>query len=150
MNTRTRTFIYIALIFASGLLIGATLMNVAEHHWLHAESRTEIDISHHRQIARRMKARLNLSLAQQRQVDRILRQTVASYLRVENEMKPQFELIRSQGRERMRSIMNPQQRARFDQIVKQVDAKYPNIMRSPFVPLDGSSQANCAQTGVHP
>ncbi len=149
MNNQIRNAIYVALIFASGLLIGATLMNLAEHKWLHAENRTEIDIRHHRQIAQRMGQRLNLSEAQQRQVDQILRQTVNSYLQVEAAMKPQFELIRAQGRAKLRKIMNTQQRARFDQIVRQVDAKYPNIMRSPFIPINADSQANCTQT-THP
>lgn len=139
MNQRLRTSFYIALIFASGLLAGATLMNLAEHYWLHKASRTEIDIRRHREIARQMSQRLGLSAAQQQQVNRILKHTVRKYLEVESSIAPQFAMIRSQGRARLRQILNPEQRVRFDRLVQQVDARYPKLERQPEIPADSTS-----------
>ncbi len=145
MSLRVRTTVYIALIFLSGALIGATLMNLAEHDWLHAESRTEIDIRHHREIAREMSKRLNLSQAQQQQVNRILQQTIQAYLQVESSVAPRYAYIRAQGRAHMRSILNPDQRRQFDQIVRSVDERYPQLEPSPEIPVDSAMEKSCTQ-----
>ena len=125
MNFDRRTFAYLVLIFFSGLLLGGTLMNLAEHYWLHAEPTPEDDISQHRKIAERMKERLHLSLEQQSQVDEVLQQTLSSYQALQHRLAPQFDALRRQDRDHLRAILTPAQRQTYDQIVQQVDARYP-------------------------
>ncbi|MGH9466214.1 MAG: hypothetical protein ACRD1Y_02550 [Terriglobales bacterium] len=120
-----RPAIYVALIFVSGLLLGATVMNLAEHYWLHAHAANEYDISQHRLVAQRMKERLHLSTDQQKGVDSILQQTMAQYLQLEHHLAPQFDQIRQQDRAQLRALLTPDQRADFDKIVSEVDAEYP-------------------------
>ncbi|MGH9415064.1 MAG: hypothetical protein ACRD01_00395 [Terriglobales bacterium] len=120
-----RPAIYVALIFVSGLLLGATAMNLAEHYWLHAHAANEYDIRQHRLVAQRMKERLHLSDDQQKSVDTVLQQTVAQYQQLEQRLAPQFDQIRQQDRAQLRSLLTPVQRADFDKIVTEVDAEYP-------------------------
>jgi hypothetical protein len=134
MTASRSSLAYLALVFLSGLLIGGTVMNLAEHLWLHAHPREERDIRQHHLIAAEMGRRLKLTDAQTQQVDQILQQTVEQYDALEQNVRPQFDQIRRQNRERLRSILNPEQRAEFDRIVEEVDARYPINERSPALP----------------
>ncbi|HUX67104.1 MAG TPA: hypothetical protein VMV31_06420 [Terriglobales bacterium] len=125
MESDRRTSLYVGLIFVSGLLLGGTLMNLAEHYWLHAHTANEYDIRQHRLIAAKMSQRLHLSPQQQSQVDAILQQTVGQYQQLEQRLAPQFDQLRQQDRDHLRAILNPQQRVEFDTIVREVDAEYP-------------------------
>ncbi|MGH9393817.1 MAG: hypothetical protein ACRD1E_06570 [Terriglobales bacterium] len=120
-----RPLLYVALIFVSGLLLGGTAMNLAEHYWLHAHPANEYDIRQHRLIAQRMSQRLHLGNDQLNQVDAVLQQTVGQYQQLELRLAPQFDQVRQSERARLRAILNPQQRQNFDQIVREVDAEYP-------------------------
>ncbi len=131
---KTRNIIYLLVIFACGLLIGATLMDLAEHNWLHKIPRSEVDIRQHRRIAREMAKRLDLNPAQQAAVDRILRHTVHAYLLIEKQVSPQFAAVRERGRQQIRAILTPAQRMQFDQMVAQIDQREPSIERSPAIP----------------
>ncbi len=125
MNSERRAVTYVALIFISGLLLGATAMNFIEHYVLHAETANEYDIREHREVAKEMAQLLHLSNQQRRQVDTILQQTVGQYQQLEQRLAPQFDQLRQHDRQRLRAILTPEQRTKFDQIVARVDAKYP-------------------------
>lgn len=142
MNAERRTIYYVAVIFISGMLAGGTLMNLAEHYWLHAAQTREYDIRQHKLVAQEMRNRLNLTPEQQQQVDRILQRAVGNYLTLEGRLAPQFDQVRQQGRAQLRAVLNPQQRKAFDQIVKEVDAQYPVNER----PL--SMDAPCLQSAT--
>lgn len=139
MNAERRTIYYVAVIFISGMLAGGTLMNLAEHYWLHAAQSREYDIRQHKLVAQEMRHRLNLTPAQQQQVDRILQQAVGNYLNLERRLAPQYDQVRQQGRAELRSVLTPAQRKTFDDIVKEVDAQYPVNERPP------SMDAPCLQ-----
>lgn len=125
MSPDRRSSVYVVLIFASGLLLGGTLMNIAEHYWLHAHAANEYDIRQHRVIARQMSERLHLSEAQQKAVDGVLQQTVQQYQSLETRLAPQFDQVRQQDRQALRDILTSDQKVEFDRIVATVDAKYP-------------------------
>ncbi|HVA64610.1 MAG TPA: hypothetical protein VNF74_12865 [Terriglobales bacterium] len=144
MGADRRTSIYVGLIFVSGLLLGGTLMNLAEHYWLHAHSANEYDIRQHRLIAAKMSQRLQLSAQQQSAVDGILQQTLGQYLQLEQRLAPQFDQLRQQDRDHLRAILTPQQRVEFDRIVREVDAEYPLNERPAVlsaVPCEGATAA---------
>ncbi|HEY7856593.1 MAG TPA: hypothetical protein VIC32_09115, partial [Terriglobales bacterium] len=129
-----RTLWFVVLIFCSGALLGGTLMNLAEHYWLHAHAANEYDISQHRLIASEMSQRLHLSSQQQNQTDAILRDTVGQYQSLEAKLSPQFDEVRQQDRDRLRAILTPEQRTEFDKIVREVDAEYPLNERPAVLP----------------
>lgn len=125
MSPERRTYFYVGLIFVSGLLLGATFMNLAEHYVLHHHAANEYDIRQHRKIAARMGQRLHLSSEQERQVDQVLQDTVQQYQELERHLAPQFDEVRQGDRARLRAILTPVQRVEFDNLVRKVDAEYP-------------------------
>lgn len=143
MGTERRAAAYLGLIFVSGLLLGGTLMNLAEHYWLHAHAANEYDIRQHRIIASRMGERLHLTPQQEQQVDEVLQQTVGQYQQLEIKLRPQFDQVRQADRTQLRAILDPAQRQEFDRIVSEVDAEYP-INERPAVlsPVPCESGAN--------
>lgn len=147
MSPQRRTAAYLVLLFFSGLLLGGTLMNVAEHYWLHAHPASEYDIRQHRLIAQRMSQRLHLTSAQQDQVDQVLQQTLGQYQALERRLAPQFDQVRERDRDNLRAVLTPAQRSEFDRIVSEVDAEYPINERpavlSP-VPCDKTSADSAA------
>lgn len=134
MSADRRITFFVSLIFVSGLLVGGTLMNLAEHYWLHAHPREEYDIRQHRRIASEMRSRLHLTQAQQQQLDQILQQTVRDYQAVQNDVEPRYDQVRAEGRARLRAILNPAQRSAFDAIVARVDREYPRDQRPASIP----------------
>ncbi|MGH9482338.1 MAG: hypothetical protein ACRD1L_09625 [Terriglobales bacterium] len=125
MGTDRRAAVYLGLIFVSGLLLGGTLMNLAEHYWLHVHSANEYDIRQHRLIAAKMSHRLHLDPRQQQAVDQVLQQTVGQYQQLELKLAPQFDQLRQTDRNELRAVLTPEQRQEFDRIVSEVDAEYP-------------------------
>ncbi|MGH9476984.1 MAG: hypothetical protein ACRD1C_11725 [Terriglobales bacterium] len=120
-----RATTFFALIFISGLLLGGTFMNLAEHYLFHAHPRSEYDIRQHRLIASEMGQRLHLTPQQVDQVDAVLRETIGSYQQLETRLAPQFDAVRQYDRDQMRAILNPVQKKEFDSIVRHVDLEYP-------------------------
>ncbi|MGH9468044.1 MAG: hypothetical protein ACRD1Y_11890 [Terriglobales bacterium] len=120
-----RATTFVVLIFVSGLLLGGTFMNLAEHYWLHAHPHSEYDIRQHRLIAEKMGRRLHLTPAQVTQVDGVLRDTIGRYQKLEVQLAPQFDALRLRDRNQLRAVLNPAQRREFDRIVQHVDSKYP-------------------------
>ncbi len=142
MTPERRTVIYLGLIFISGLLLGGTLMNFAEHYWLHAHPASEYDISQHRLVAQQMSQRLHLSADQQTQVDNVLQQTLGEYQQLEHRLEPQFDQVRERERQSLRALLTPQQRLDFDRIVLKVDQEYPTNERpAVFAPVPCQSAA---------
>lgn len=125
MTGERRAAVYVGLIFVSGLLLGGTLMNLAEHFWLHPRTDAEYDLRQHAKVAAQMAAQLNLSEQQTAAVDRVLQQVVLNYEQLEQQLAPQFDAIRQQGRDHVRALLTESQRHAYDQLVQRVDMHYP-------------------------
>jgi len=134
MSADRQTLSYLALVFVTGVLVGGTLMNFAEHRILHHHLTEEYDIRQHRIIVQEMGQRLSLTPAQKEQVDAILQDAVREYQQIDDEMEPRLEQVREQGRERLRGVLNDQQRLEFERIVHQVDLQYPRNIRPATIP----------------
>jgi hypothetical protein len=138
MNRDRRTVIYVSLIFLSGLLVGGTLMNLAEHFVFHRHHAEEYDIRKVDKVVGDMDKRLHLTPEQQVAVKAILGNAVHDYDELQEQVAPEFEQVREQGRQRIRAILNPDQRAEFDRIVAKVDATYPPMARPATIPVPSS------------
>ncbi|TAN21803.1 MAG: hypothetical protein EPN33_09065 [Acidobacteria bacterium] len=120
-----RTTTFIALLFVSGLLLGGTFMNLAEHYWFHMHPHNEYDIRQHRKIATEMGRRLHLTPLQVTEVDAVLRDTIGRYQKLETQLAPQFDALRQRDRAQLRDLLTPAQQLEFDKIVRHADTEYP-------------------------
>jgi Spy/CpxP family protein refolding chaperone len=64
---------------------------------------------------------LSLSPDQQKQLEAIFNDMRANYQALHEKLDPEYEQIRQQGRERIRETLTPEQRPKFEDLLRQID-----------------------------
>ena len=64
---------------------------------------------------------LSLSSDQQTQLEAIFNDMRSHYQALHEKLDPEYEQVRQQGRERIRQILTPEQRAKFEDLLRQID-----------------------------
>lgn len=64
---------------------------------------------------------LNLNSEQQTQIQAILNDTRARYAELHQKLDPEYEQVRHEGRERIRQVLTPEQRPKFEELLRQMD-----------------------------
>jgi Spy/CpxP family protein refolding chaperone len=116
----------IALVFVLGVALGAVGHSLADRRVLGA--RTQLTQpppflqprpNPSRGVAR-LTTELNLTPGQQKQIGDILADMLHRYDAVHDQMNPQFEQIREQGRDQIRQVLTPEQRPKFEDYLQRV------------------------------
>lgn len=120
MGTR-RAFFYLVLVFLLGAVVGGLAMLWASRHGWAAER------GEHRRDPRGavewLDRELKLSPDQRAQVEAILDETGQAYGAIRQRTRPEYDAVRQQGREKIRAVLNEEQRARFEELVREIDAR---------------------------
>jgi Spy/CpxP family protein refolding chaperone len=118
----------LALVFILGVAIGAlglTLMNGRVY-----GARTNRPAASRQQgapgsrVVNRLTHDLDLTADQQKRLSEILANTQARYNAIRQQMNPQFDQARAEGREQIRQIMTPEQQTKLDEFYRQVDEEH--------------------------
>jgi Spy/CpxP family protein refolding chaperone len=64
---------------------------------------------------------LNLNSDQQNQIQAILNDTRSRYASLHQKLDPEYEQVRHEGRERIRQVLTPEQRPKFEDLLRQID-----------------------------
>ena len=64
---------------------------------------------------------LNLSPDQQNQIQAILNDTRSRYAELHEKLDPEYEQVRQLGRDRIRQLLTPEQRPKFEDLLRQID-----------------------------
>jgi Spy/CpxP family protein refolding chaperone len=64
---------------------------------------------------------LNLNPDQQNQIQAILNDTRARYAELHEKLDPEYEQVRHEGRQRIRQVLTPEQRPKFEDLLRQID-----------------------------
>ena len=64
---------------------------------------------------------LNLNPDQQNQIQAILNDTRSRYASLHEKLDPEYEQVRHEGRERIRQVLTPEQRPKFEDLLRQMD-----------------------------
>jgi hypothetical protein len=126
---KRRAYVYFALVFVLGIVIGAAGMySYAWYagHWRRGSSR-------HRVIDYLQKE-LALSQAQTEQLQQIIRVWNQKESDLRDQLAPQFQALREDARAETRKILNPQQLEKFNEMVKRWDARRQKSRRQPPPP----------------
>lgn len=75
----------------------------------------------HDRIVRQLTQDLGLSADQQKQLQTIIEDTRSKYHALYEPLRPQQEQIRQQGRDKIRTILTPNQRAKFEEFLRHLD-----------------------------
>ncbi len=118
MPNRSRAIAYTLVVFLAGGLTGAVLMNLYEHFWRHPlghvvtpSSWMKADREHY---IEKLAADLELTPAQRTELESILDTTMQQF----NDLHVFSHHIRQEGINRIRALLNENQRKRFDQFMK--------------------------------
>ena len=121
-NTRLKIWLVVVGVFALGCLTGAALGSAYR---LRAGDDGRRGGRHDRKgdIFEKMRADLNLTDEQARQVRAILDETRDEYRALRSECRPRYDAARERGRDRIRALLTPEQRQRFDARAAERDAR---------------------------
>lgn len=126
---RRRVYVYFALIFVLGIVIGVAGMYCYgwySGHWRRGSSR-------HR-VVEYLQKELGLSQSQTQQLQQIIRNLDQKESELRDQVEPQFQAIREEARDETRKILNSQQLDKFNEMVKRWDANRKRAMRQPPTP----------------
>jgi len=109
------------LVFGLGVAFGALGLRLMSGRVYGARTAPRAQSAGDHRVVNRLTHDLDLTPDQQTQVSDILTGMQVRYNAIRQEMNPQFDEVRSQGREQMRQILTPEQRPKLDEFFRQVD-----------------------------
>jgi ATP phosphoribosyltransferase regulatory subunit HisZ len=113
-----RAYSYFVLTFLLGVIVGgAGFFGYAWYagHWHESFGK--------QRILRHLKHDLNLSDAQVEQLGPILDDWERKHAELKSRVDPQFQALREEFRNRVRGILNPEQREKFNELVRRHDER---------------------------
>lgn len=109
------------LVFALGVAFGALGLRLMSGRVYGARTSPRVQSAGDHRVVNRLTHDLDLTPDQQMQVNDILTGMQGRYNAIRQQMNPQFDEVRAQGREQIRQILTPEQRPKLDEFFRQVD-----------------------------
>jgi Spy/CpxP family protein refolding chaperone len=117
-----KAFLLVLLVFALGIALGAVGTYVVTTRVLAARPQSNTVTNRVALFTRD----LNLNPEQQKQIQEILTQTRARYAEIHSHADPEYEKARYEGREKIRQILTPEQRPKFEDMIRTFDEERRN------------------------
>jgi Spy/CpxP family protein refolding chaperone len=112
---------WLALVFVLGTALGAVL-GYAFAHRSYAAPPTQLTAEQRRAQKREQLAReVGLTAEQQTQVAAILDQAQTEYKAIHAVSDPQVDAVRQKSRDKIRQILNPDQKPKFEEFIRRMD-----------------------------
>lgn len=113
-----RAVVYLLLVFLLGLAVGGlgTVWAIKKGwwHWGYGPWSSPGTVKW-------LTGELNLTADQQKQLEAILDETSTGYRAIRERVRPEYDQVRQAGREKIRAILTPEQRAKFEELVRRLD-----------------------------
>jgi len=118
-NGNRKAMLLVFLVFVLGIALGSVGMYVVTTRVLAARPQSSVSLpSNHMAMFTRD---LNLTPDQQTQIQAILNDTRAHYATLHDKFDPEYERARHEGRQRIREVLTPEQRPKFEDLLRQID-----------------------------
>lgn len=115
-----KAVLLVFVLFVLGIALGSVGTYVVTTRVLAA--RPQAEVAHNPAHTMEMFTRdLNLNAGQQNQIRAILNDTRAHYAALHEKLDPEYEQVRQQGRDRIRQLLTPDQRPKFEDLMRQMD-----------------------------
>lgn len=115
-----KAILLVFLVFVLGIALGSvgtyvvtTRVQAARPQAAHNQANTMAIFTSH----------LNLTPEQQKQIVTILNDTRARYAEIHTQADPEYEKVRHEGRERIRQVLTPEQKPKFEDLLQRMDAE---------------------------
>jgi len=113
---------WLALVFVLGTALGAVLGYAFAHRSYASTAPTQLTSEQRRAQKREQLARdVNLTAEQQGQVNAILDQAQIEYKAIHAVSDPQVDAVRQKTREKIRQILAPDQKPKFEEFIRRMD-----------------------------
>ena len=123
-NPKSRkAILLVSLLFLLGIALGAVGGEVLTDHWRETRQRNAGPRGGRDPVrALAMYTRdLNLNQDQQKQIQAILEDVRNQYAEIQKNVRPEYDRVRQQGRERVRQVLTPEQRPKFEDLLRRMD-----------------------------
>ncbi len=107
--------IAVLLVFFVGIALGALSTYLVTGHAGEPQTRGRA------QLVARMTRELGLSAEQQKQLEAVLEETHGKYKAIYEPIRPQMDQARQEGREKIRTFLNAEQKVKFEEILRRID-----------------------------
>ena len=114
-----KAFLLVLLVFALGIGLGSVGTYVVTTRVLAARPQQAArNPANHMAMFTRD---LNLNPDQQKQIQAILTETRARYAEIHSQADPEYERARQAGREKIRQVLTPEQKPKFEDLLRRID-----------------------------
>ena len=135
MRPRLGGALLLLLAFGLGVAAGALGLSAYQARW--GWNAPGPGPRHSQHMLRRLDQELTLTTAQREQVEAILRETGQEFTRLRDEVRPRFRDIRASARARIREVLDPAQREKFDALNARLDDRMHRRPGGPGGPSGG-------------
>jgi hypothetical protein len=124
-----RAYLYFALTFLLGIVVGSGGILFYAWHTGLLHPRFDPD-----RFVRHLKRELNLNPTQVDQIRGILEESGKKMRDLRDQQRPQFDTVHTETQERIRQVLNPQQAAKFDGMIRRFEERRRKMGSSPDRP----------------
>jgi len=122
---QTKARVIVVAVFVLGLLAGGLSMNLYQR--ITNASDTHAGRPHGAKpqdyVLEKMNNTLNLTPDQQSSIREILKGTFEQYGDIKKDIEPRLDVVRQQGRQRIREVLRPDQLPKYEEMVRKHDSE---------------------------
>jgi esterase/lipase len=119
---RQKATLWLAIVFVLGAALGGVLGYAFAHRGYAAEPAVLSAEARRAQKRAQMTREVGLNAQQQQQIGAILDQAQNEYKAVHAAMDPQIDAVRQKNRDKIRLLLNPDQKPKFEEFLRNLDA----------------------------
>ena len=121
ISATRKAALWVGLVFLMGAALGGVIGYGFAHRSVSAANTPLPEPVRRAQRVEQLTRLLNLTSAQSQQVDAILMQKHAEVKTIHDQTDAQIEQIRQKGRDQIRAVLTPEQRPKFEELLKNLD-----------------------------
>ena len=120
-RSNRKAFLLVLVVFVLGIALGAVGAYLAGGRVWGARPVAENHRDKRARILEQLTHDLSLTPDQRKQLEAILEEVGAKFQALHQQIAPQSEQVRKQGREQIRAILTPEQRPKFEEFLRKLD-----------------------------
>jgi len=121
VSATRKAALWVGVVFLLGASLGGMIGYVFARHTALAAPPQISEATKRAQKVQRLTQELNLSSEQQKELEVIIASVQAQYKAIHQSTDPQINEAREKGRERIRAILAPEQKPKFEEFLKRID-----------------------------
>jgi hypothetical protein len=123
MSATWKAALWVGVVFLLGAALGGVVGYSYEHHLVSAASTPLPEPVRRAHRVEELRQALSLTSTQSQQVDAILLERHTEVKTIHDQTDAQIDQVRQKGRDQIRAILNPEQKPRFEDFLRDLDEK---------------------------